>query len=99
MHVEVGAIVGNKPAAVYLVLAADQARSHVLRGENAGRELEHVAVVQSLVKIAEVTNGSGLKKDVRAALPSNAKAANLRVAVLVQDSASKRIIGVAQDRL
>jgi len=99
VHIEVSPIPGNKPASVYLVLAADQARSHVMRGENAGRELEHVAVVQSLVKIADISNGSGLQKDIRSALPPLAQAGNLRVDVFVQDAASKRILGVGQDKL
>ncbi len=99
VHIEVSPIPGNKPASVYLVLAADQARSHVMRGENAGRELEHVAVVQSLVKIADISNGSGLQKDIRSALPPLAQAGNLRVDVFVQDAASKRILGVGQAKL
>ena len=99
VHVEVGTIAGHKAAAVYLVLAADQARSHVMGGENAGRELEHVAVVQSLVKIADVSSGAGVTKDVRLNLPAIAKEANLRVAVLVQEDGSKHVIGAGEDRL
>ena len=99
VHVEVGALQGTKTAGVYLVLAADRARSNVLRGENAGRQLEHVAVVQSLVKIADVTSASALEKDVRLAIPPALSSGNLRVAVFVQDFASKRVLGVGQDKL
>lgn len=99
VRIEVGTIPGNKPAAVYLALAADQARSHVMRGENAGRELEHVAVVQSLVKIGEVTTGPGFRKDVRSALPRQSQAGSLRVVVFVQDEASRRVIAVGQGRV
>jgi hypothetical protein len=99
VHIEVGPGHGKSSAAVYLALAADQTRSHVIRGENAGRELEHVAVAESLVKIAEVTNGSGLQKDVRLALPTGSRTGNLRVVVFVQAASSRRIVGIAQARL
>ncbi len=100
VHLEIRQL-PEKPfsAGVYLVLAADQARSHVMRGENAGRDLEHVAVVQSLTKIADVTNASSLQKDVRAAFRPLSQGANLRVIVFVQDPKSRRIIGVEQERL
>ncbi len=99
VHIDVAAVGGNRPTAVYLVLASDQARSHVMRGENAGRDLEHVAVVLSLVKIGTVSAGSGMQKDVRSALPPLLRTGNLRVVVFAQDAASKSILGVGQDKL
>ncbi len=99
VHLEIPPAGANRPAAVYLVLASDQARSHVIRGENAGRDLEHVAVVRSLVKVGTVNAGSGMQKDIRSALPQLPRTGNLRVVVFVQDAASKSILGVGQDRL
>ena len=99
VHIEVGRVAGDKAAAIYLVLAADEARSHVMRGENAGRDLEHVAVVQSLVQIGTVSAGSSFQKDLRPALPPALQDRKLRVAVFVQDAASKRVLGAAQDKL
>lgn len=99
VHIEVGPVASEKPARIYLVLAADQARSHVMHGENAGKDLEHVAVVESLVQIGTVTAGTSFQKDVRSALPPGLRAGNLRVAVFVQDAMSKRVLGVAQDKL
>ena len=46
-HVEadgLGASFGARKADVFLVVALDQAESQVLRGENKGRDLKHVAV-------------------------------------------------------
>lgn len=99
VHLEVGPTGLRKTAAVYLVFAADQARSHVRGGENAGRELEHVAVAQSLAKICNVTSGSGLQKDVRTALTRLGSKGNLRVVVFVQDPSTKRVLGAAEVRL
>jgi hypothetical protein len=99
LHLQVAAVGGNRPATVYLVLALDQAGSHVLRGENAGRDLQHVAVVRSMVKVGTVSGASGLQKDIRAALPPLLQTGDLRVVVFVQDAASKDILGVGQDRL
>jgi len=99
VHLDVAPVEGRAAASVYLVLAADEARSHVMRGENAGRELEHVAVVQSLVKVADLSRGSALQKDVRAAFKPLVPGGNLRVVVFVQDRGSRRIIGVGQNRL
>lgn len=98
LHLNIPPIAG-KGAAVYLVLATDQARSHVTRGENAGRDLEHVAVVRILTKIGAVRGDSGFEKDLRSALPPALQTGSLRVAVFVQDHASKRILGVAEERL
>lgn len=99
VHVDIGPLEGSKTAGVYLVLASDQARSHVEHGENAGRDLEHVAVVRSVVKIATVSTGSGLQKDVRVALPRSVMTGNLRVAVFVQEEGPRRVLGVGEVRL
>jgi hypothetical protein len=99
VHVEVSGLQASRHASVYLVLAADRARSHVMRGENAGRELEHVAVVESLMKIGEISPGSSFQKDVRSAFAGKQNTEGLRVAVFVQDDASGHVLGAAEDRL
>ncbi len=48
-------VAGFAPGAeVYAVVAEDHARSKVLRGENAGRGLEHVSVAQSMMRLGKV---------------------------------------------
>ena len=98
IHVAVAANSTSKPAVVYLALAADRARSHVTGGENGGRELEHVAVVQSLTKIGDTSGSSVFEKNVRAALSPNQNSGNMRVVVFVQDAASGHVSGVGQGR-
>jgi hypothetical protein len=61
-HVEIGAVPSK--AEVFVVLALDHAQSQVLRGENGGRQLEHVAVVERLDSIGKVKKGEPFSKDV-----------------------------------
>ena len=51
------AFAGNpsKPLDIIAVLADDADRSNVLRGENSGRQLQHVSVARSIARVATVT--------------------------------------------
>src|ERR1700744_20547 len=44
----------SKPLDIIAVLADDTDRSNVLRGENSGRQLQHVSVARSLTRVATV---------------------------------------------
>jgi hypothetical protein len=44
----------SKPLDIIAVLADDTDRSSVLRGENAGRQLQHVSVARSMTRVATV---------------------------------------------
>jgi hypothetical protein len=50
------AFVGNpsKPLDIIAVVADDTDRSNVLRGENVGRQLQHVSVARSMTRVARV---------------------------------------------
>jgi hypothetical protein len=50
------ALTGNpsKPLDIIAVLADDTDRSNVLRGENSGRQLQHVSVARSMTRVATV---------------------------------------------
>ena len=50
------ALAGNpsKPLDIIAVLADDTDRSNVLRGENSGRQLQHVSVARSMTRVATV---------------------------------------------
>ena len=52
------AFTGNpsKPLDIIAVLADDADRSNVLRGENGGRQLQHVSVARSMTRVATVTD-------------------------------------------
>ena len=75
------------------VLADDADRSSVLRGENSGRNLAHVAVARSLTRVAMV-QASG-EQEVRLALPPSFKAAEMHHLILFAQAPSHgRVLGV-----
>ncbi|GAC1369459.1 MAG: DUF1223 domain-containing protein [Hymenobacter sp.] len=96
VQVRVASLPPGTPAAdVLLALTESGLASQVGRGENAGRLLRHAAVVRQLVSLGRVgadgtfSASSGLK------LNPNWQLANLRAVVLVQETASRRIVGAA----
>lgn len=82
-------------ADVYLVLALNHAESQVLRGENSGRRLTHVGVVQSLTRIGSIEAGKTFSQDIHVQLDSRTDPANLRVVAFIQQSGQRQILGVA----
>ena len=87
-----------RKADVYLVLALHHAESQVLRGENGGRRLTHVGVVQSLTKIGSIEAGKSFSQDVHVKLDSRTDPANLRVIAFIQQPGQRQVLGVAQQR-
>lgn len=94
-HVEAG----EGKGAVYVVVALSHAESQVSRGENGGRRLSHVAVVQSLTKIGELSAGQEFYKDVVVKLTAGADPTNLRLVAFAQevgnDNTPGRVLGSA----
>lgn len=87
-----------RKAEVYIVVALNHAESQVLRGENSGRRLTHVGVVQSLTRVGSIEAGKNFSQDVRLKLDSRTDPANLRVIAFIQQPGQKQILGVAQQR-
>jgi hypothetical protein len=82
-------------ADVYVVVAFDHAESQVLRGENKGRHLSHVAVVQDLVKVGTLEQGKSFSRDCELTLKTGTGPANIRVIAFVQESGPGRVLGAA----
>jgi hypothetical protein len=76
---------------VYLVLAENSASSQVLRGENQGRSLHHVAVVRRMEQIGKWNGRKPFIKDISSREGDLA----LRLIVFVQQSGAGRILGAA----
>lgn len=96
LHIEVPPS-GDVPRGdVYLALATDRAPARVAQGENAGRELSHVAVLSSLKKIGSITATKGLSVD----LPVSAKSERVssRTIAFVENPANHQILGAAQTK-
>ena len=85
-------------AEVWLAITETGLHSSVTRGENAGHELQHAAVVRSMRKIGEAKPGRDVAFSGDAAIPirNEWKRENLKAVALVQEKNSLRILGASQ---
>jgi hypothetical protein len=89
LHVDTDAV--PVKAEVLVAIAADRADTQVLKGENGGRHLEHVAIVKSLEKVGKAEKGEAFSKDV--SISAKALAQMSRVIVFVQEPNQGKILG------
>jgi hypothetical protein len=87
-----------RKADVYLVVALNHAESQVLRGENGGRHLSHVGVVQSLTRIGSIEAGKSFSQDVHLKLDSRTDPSNFRVIAFIQQPGQRQVLGAAQQQ-
>ena len=84
-------------AEVFVALVLEHAQSQVLRGENGGHRLEHVAVLRSLTRSGKAKKGEAFSKDVSLKLdPSNSA---YRLIAFVQEENQGKILGAAVERV
>lgn len=96
LRIQVGGLpTGTKAAEVLLVLTETGLSSQVGRGENAGRLLRHAAVVRALRPLGPVGADGTFAATTPLALEAGWHPENLRAVVLVQETASRHIVGVA----
>jgi hypothetical protein len=100
LQVEEGSIVAHvdiadvpSKAEVFVAVALDHAQSQVLRGENSGRALEHVAVVERLSSVGKMKKGESFSKDVAIKMDHPEK--DYRVIAFVQQADEGRVLGAA----
>ena len=95
-----GATKGDS-AEVWLVVTETGLHSAVTRGENAGEDLHHAAVVRSMRKIGEAKadGETSFTGDASVSLQKEWKRENLRAVVFVQEKKSRRILGAAEIRI
>ncbi len=88
---------GRDTAEVWLAITETGLHSAVKRGENAGEDLHHAAVVRSIRKIGEAKTGDETSFSGDATVPLRAewKRENLHSVVFVQGKKSRRIFGAA----
>ena len=99
VRIEIGALpssAGGEKADVYYALAQDGGTSNVLRGENQGRRLYHVAIVRRIQRVGKVSARASLAKDVP--LGGNGDLQNARIIVFVQEPENGRVWGSAMLR-
>jgi hypothetical protein len=81
---------------VLLAIAETGLASDVARGENAGRNLKHSAVVRKLSAIGKLRSGEAFSAEPLVKLSKQWKPENLRAVVFVEDGASRKVLGAAE---
>ena len=94
-HVDAEPTALKHSADVYVAIALDHVESQVLRGENGGRHLTHVAVVQQIAKIGKLNKAGGFAEDVQLRIKAPIPANNLRVVAFAQESGPGKLIGAS----
>ena len=86
-------------AEVWAVVADDAATSQVLRGENGGRRLSHVAVARSLTRLAKAAEGNA---EAQVTLPETIKGqeqTGRHLVLFVQERAYGKVLAVESSKL
>jgi hypothetical protein len=98
VHLKVDALpesLGIHKADIFVAVALDHLESHVLKGENKGRDLKHVAVVLALNKVGTLEKRDGFERDVDVKLPSAPDQSNLRLVAFVQKPDFGQVLGAS----
>jgi len=90
-------VVKSDDSDVMLAVTESGLRSNVTRGENAGRVLNHIAVVRRLSTIATIVPQSDAPFTAEPVMQISKtwKRENLKAVVFVQERASRRVVGAA----
>jgi hypothetical protein len=101
VSVKIGRLPGAKQrdtVEVWLAITETGLHSAVKRGENAGEDLHHAAVVRSIRKIGEAKGGEEISFSAELSVPLQTewKRENLRAVVFVQEKNGRWILGAAE---
>jgi hypothetical protein len=94
-RVEVDGSSAEHNADIYGAVALDHAESQVLRGENGGKHLSHVAVVQQLAKIGKMEKGKTFSRTIDLKLKPGTDPKNTRLVIFVQEGGPGKVLGAA----
>jgi hypothetical protein len=94
-RVEVDGSSAEHNADIYAAVALDHAESQVLRGENGGKHLKHVAVVQLLSKIGKLDKGKAFGRTIDLKLRPGTDPKNTRLTIFVQEGGAGKVVGAA----
>jgi len=95
IHIEAEQNSADHDADIYAAIALDHAESQVLRGENSGKHLTHVSVVESMTKIGKLEKSKSFSKDVEIKLKPGTDPKNIRLIVFAQESGPGKVLGAA----
>ena len=94
-HIEVDGTPQKHNADIYVVVALDHSESQVLRGENTGRHLAHVAVAEEFIRIGKLEKQKSFSKDIQIKLKPGIEPTNIRVIAFVQEPGPGKVLGAA----
>jgi hypothetical protein len=94
--VRVEGVSGERPCELFVAVALDHADTQVLRGENRGQHLTHVAVLRELVRLGTLAPGAASHQSFTLALHPGLDAARLRVIAFVQRPGLGAVLGAAE---
>ena len=94
-HIEADGTSETRNSTLYAALALDHAQSRVLHGENGGRQLTHVAVVQELIKVGKMEKGKVFSQSFQIELKPGMEPRNLRLVVFAQEPDQGNVVGAA----
>jgi len=92
------AVPGNRSCELFVAVALDRADTQVLRGENRGQHLTHVAVLRELQRVGLVS-GAPVHQSFSLALPTGLDGARLRVIAFLQQPGPGAVLGAAQQTI
>ena len=97
-HIEADTNPDGHNADVYLAVALNHVESQVLRGENGGKHLIHVAVVQQLNKVGKLQKGKNFAQDVQVKLKPNEDLKSIRLVAFAQETAQGKLLGASMQK-
>lgn len=95
VHLDTAASDDERNADLFLAVALDHIDSQVLRGENGGRHLTHIAVVQQIAKVGKLTKGKSFAQDFQLKMKPAISLDQIRVVAFVQENGPGKLIGAA----
>ncbi len=87
-------VAAHLSADLYAVVADDDDKSSVLRGENSGHHLEHVAVLRSIQRVGSLDQG--FDRQVRVDLPHGSETQKMRLLIFAEERGTGHILGVSE---
>jgi hypothetical protein len=97
-EIEVDGSAEQHKADVYLAIALDRIETKVLRGENRGKTLAHVAVVEYLSKVGVLKSGQTFNQAFRVPLERGLASSDARLIVFVQEAGNGKVVGATLQR-
>jgi hypothetical protein len=98
-NIEVDGNAQGHSAGVYFAAALERIETKVLRGENRGKTLAHVAVVEYLSKVGDLKPGQNFNQTFRVPWERELASSDSRLIVFVQEGGNGRVVGAAMQRM